>query len=241
MNRLVWLPSLTEDPYRNMARDVALMESGLGPAWLRFYRWTKPAVSIGFSQQPSAIPGWPECDFPEFVRRPTGGGVVYHQGESDFPDPSTQFTYSAFFSAETDWGKLTSTEFYCRLHHRLACGLKAANPSQAIALVKCADERNPGVCFQSPVPADLICETSGQKLAGAGLRRTRHGILCQGQIQIPKGWTFSPATWIESWSDEFAVEKQNDQRAIIPDSILLDLEKQLSSPLWLEKRKRTQK
>jgi lipoate-protein ligase A len=70
---------------RNMATDVALMESvraGGQPA-LRFYRWWPPCISLGRNQ-----PAKDYYDIEEakrrgidFVRRPTGGRAVYHHHE----------------------------------------------------------------------------------------------------------------------------------------------------------------
>ena len=63
------------DPAFNMAADEALMLSAplRGRPLLRFYEWDRPAVSIGYVQTIAAAPEGYAA-----VRRPTGGGVVYH-------------------------------------------------------------------------------------------------------------------------------------------------------------------
>jgi lipoate-protein ligase A len=38
-------------------------------------------------------------------------------------------------------------------------------------------------CFENPVAEDLLWR--GRKVAGAGQRRTRHGLLHQGSLQLP--------------------------------------------------------
>jgi lipoate-protein ligase A len=81
--RLIETPA--DSGVRNMATDVALMESVRegGPAALRFYRWWPPCISLGRNQ-----PARDYYDIEEakrrgidFVRRPTGGRAVYHHHE----------------------------------------------------------------------------------------------------------------------------------------------------------------
>ena len=73
------------DPAFNMAADEALMLSAplRGRPLLRFYEWDRPAVSIGYVQTIAAVPKGYAA-----VRRPTGGGVVYHDYD---------FTYTVMF------------------------------------------------------------------------------------------------------------------------------------------------
>ena len=46
-----------------------------------------------------------------------------------------------------------------------------------------------GLCFTAPAPGDLL--VAGRKIAGAGQRRCRHGLLHQGSlcgVQLPEGF-----------------------------------------------------
>jgi len=81
--RLIETPA--DSGARNMATDVALMESvrAGGEPVLRFYRWWPPCISLGRNQ-----PAKDYYDIEEakrrgidFVRRPTGGRAVYHHHE----------------------------------------------------------------------------------------------------------------------------------------------------------------
>lgn len=235
MHSLIWIPYLCEDPYRNMARDLALRATALRHSWIRFYDWQNPALSVGFSQRLSDIPGELLDDSTLIIRRPTGGGIVQHHGVDQKDLFGPQFTYSAFFKSDTLWGSLSSVDFYCELHQRLAAVLRKANPTEEISLVQCAISRPPGQCFLEPVPADIICSRTAQKLAGAGLRRNREGILCQGQIQLPDGWTLNPTEWKNLWETEFDVCD-----SLIPDgsgflSRIESLTAQFMSSSWIEK------
>jgi lipoate-protein ligase A len=70
---------------RNMATDVALMESvrAGGPPVLRFYRWWPPCISLGRNQPAKGYYDIEEAKRRsiDFVRRPTGGRAVYHHHE----------------------------------------------------------------------------------------------------------------------------------------------------------------
>ena len=67
------------DPFYNMAMDEVLLHSakGLGAPLIRMYDWDCPSVSIGYVQHYDAAPN----DKYTVVRRPTGGGVVYHDND----------------------------------------------------------------------------------------------------------------------------------------------------------------
>ncbi len=87
-----WLPLEIHDGYKNMAIDEAIIisrASKLVPNTLRFYQWKPSAVSIGRNQKPHDqvyIDALKECGF-DLVRRPSGGGTVYH-------DQTGELTYS---------------------------------------------------------------------------------------------------------------------------------------------------
>jgi lipoate-protein ligase A len=66
---------------QNMARDVALLESGL--PCLRFYQWAPPCVSVGYFQQIDRDINleYLKQEGIDLVRRPTGGRAVLHDRE----------------------------------------------------------------------------------------------------------------------------------------------------------------
>jgi lipoate-protein ligase A len=70
----------------NMALDevAARTASEDGPATLRVYRWTPGALSLGYSQDPASV-DWAACERAgvDVVRRPTGGGAIYHDNRGD--------------------------------------------------------------------------------------------------------------------------------------------------------------
>lgn len=79
----------------NMAADYALLMSvseGISPPVLRFYSWSKPAITIGYFQDAETETDAASCrEFDiDVIRRATGGGAVFHERE---------ITYSMIFPA----------------------------------------------------------------------------------------------------------------------------------------------
>jgi lipoyl(octanoyl) transferase len=157
----------------NMALDEALLLLSPTPV-LRIYRWSMPAVSFGyFGRFAPVASAWPGR---EIVRRMTGGGVVPH---------SEDITYTITTPAAHPLARLTAKESYHEIHATVARWLAAHDlPAQ---LAGSSTDRGNGVCFESPVEADVV--VTGRKLAGAAQRRTREGLLVQGSIQgVPLEW-----------------------------------------------------
>src|SRR5882672_5933907 len=93
--RLYWkamksilLDSPALDGYGQMALDEVLLERAPKDGLiLRLYRWSGPAATFGYFQAHEEVLrqviGRPSGDFP-LVRRLTGGGLVYHDGDVTF-------------------------------------------------------------------------------------------------------------------------------------------------------------
>src|SRR5712672_1969240 len=78
----------------NMAIDEVLLESVVtfGAPLLRFYSWSEPAASFGYSQRYSEIARL--TSLRPLVRRPTGGGFVPHDAD---------WTYTLVFPPSAPW------------------------------------------------------------------------------------------------------------------------------------------
>lgn len=151
----------------NMAFDEALLEEVRAPA-LRVYRWERPAVSFGyFMKYNSVAAAWPGRDL---VRRMTGGGLVLH-GED--------VTYTLVIPSKHPLFARSPREIYREVHAVIAGLLAEDGDSPLLAAAPVAAGN--GACFESPVEHDVIVR--GKKIAGAAMRRTRHGLLLQGSIQ----------------------------------------------------------
>ncbi len=165
---VLWVDSTPRPGAWNMAVDQAWLEQGGAPL-LRAYRWDQPTVSIGYAQNLSrladALPGWP------VVRRWTGGGVVFHQDDA---------TYTLMVPAGQRWAETRPVESYRLIHGALAAALvEAGNPGCRLAGQE--DVKDLPFCFEAPALHDVIRGTV--KVAGAGQRRGRLGLLHQGSVQ----------------------------------------------------------
>lgn len=166
-------------PAMNMAIDEELLSFAdtLKTPVLRFYSWNRPSMSIGYVQSYTATAksGY------SIVRRPTGGGVVFHD---------TDLTYTIVIPSEHKIEKLSREDSYYLFHGLIIKALSSIGlESELVKLTEAPKERSTMQCFTAPVKFDIALkgakEFSFQKIAGAAQRRTKNGILHQGSIVIP--------------------------------------------------------
>jgi lipoate-protein ligase A len=161
-------------PSMNMAIDEALMLTASERArpLLRLYEWSVEAVSIGYVQKIAKVPQ----DKGVIVRRPTGGGIVYHKHH---------FTYTVVLPNDHWIVKDTRpVESYNYLNKAVQSALKSLELSSQLAeneISKSVD-RAGMVCFVTPTKYDLLANS--KKVAGSAQRRAREGMLHQGSIEM---------------------------------------------------------
>jgi lipoyl(octanoyl) transferase len=150
----------------NMALDEALLHTAAkrGRPLMRVYAWEKPSVSFGYFQK---FPAHLVDDY-EVVRRPTGGGVVYHVDDT---------TYTVVVPPEHSFYAKTTVDAYCALHKAVAAAFES-RPMLHEAMLQ--SPQGQYECFQKPVHGDVVRD--GRKLAGGAQRRTKSGLLHQGSI-----------------------------------------------------------
>jgi lipoate-protein ligase A len=156
----------------NMAMDEALLESAseVGFPVLRFYGWTEPAASFGYSQEYAQIEKLTMLR--PLVRRPTGGGLVPHDAD---------WTYSIVIPPKNLWYHIKATESYQRIHEWLRDAFSMMNVATTLSPQR--QKEIPGQCFVGAEKDDLLWH--GRKIAGAAQRRSRNGLLIQGSVQPP--------------------------------------------------------
>lgn len=167
--------------YEHMALDETAVRLFDGGFWLRFYNWTPgPAVTFGYAQFAAEVEKELAArDFnAPYVRRPTGGGVVYH-GED--------LTFSCIFRPR----ETRPQDVYEKLHGLIragfcAQGLKARAFDDKLPASAYAPSRDhaASACFVNPVENDLLAE-DGRKILGGAIRRFGDTVLYQGSLQTP--------------------------------------------------------
>jgi lipoate-protein ligase A len=192
----------------NMALDEALLQSAprLGRPVLRFYGWTERAASFGYFQHYAEVELLVQLR--PLVRRPTGGGIVPHDGD---------WTYSLVFPPGNGWYSLSAIESYRRVHEWIRTAF--ARLDFATELAPACRKAEAGQCFVGNEKFDVLWR--GQKIAGAAQRRTRNGLLIQGSVQPP---LVSPAKagWQEAMCAAAQERESVDWGGFEPDTQLTE-------------------
>ncbi|MBN2449926.1 MAG: lipoate--protein ligase family protein [Lentisphaeria bacterium] len=178
-------------PERNMALDEALLLTARqrGRPLLRYYGWDRRAVSIGYVQHYDAAPAGYAV-----VRRPTGGGVVYHDHD---------FTYTVVLPAGHWLTGVDRVRSYGAINGAVQAGLERCRLEVRLATCEIPHgvDRLRMVCFQNPTRYDVLL--AGRKVAGSAQRRTPDGILHQGSVHFGGPLPVAPARLAEALSASF--------------------------------------
>lgn len=170
----------------NMRRDEALIRAcaGDGEPRLRLYGWSRPTLSLGYSQDPGRFA--PVCarSGVDLVRRPTGGRAVLHQHE---------VTYAFAIGMRDLPGDVRST--YRVIAQALLAALKALGVPAAMAEAPVGPSGDAN-CFVEPSWYEI--EWDGRKLLGSAQVRRQGVILQHGALPISLdydlwGRIFAPA------------------------------------------------
>lgn len=156
----------------NMAMDHALLEfsAEIASPVLRFYSWTEPAATFGYSQKFAEVEKLTLLR--PLVRRPTGGGIVPHDAD---------WTYSVIVPPGKPWYELRAEESY-KLVHQWVCEAFLKLGIETELAVE-SRKTGPGQCFIGWEKHDVLWQ--GRKIAGAAQRRNRQALLIQGSVQPP--------------------------------------------------------
>ena len=176
------------EPGANMALDEAIMQSMAeepSAPTLRVYRWTYPCVSIGKFQRLDDSP-FLKSSVP-IVRRPTGGGSVYHD--------ELGITYSLVFGERSGVMPEGTAASYRHIHEGVAAAVKELGLEAELYAPVSVPAKAFGSCFALPVRSDVV--SRGKKIAGAAQRRKFGVVLQQGEVSLPldvwRKWSYNNA------------------------------------------------
>ena len=203
-----WNDGPHEPPF-NMATDEILLETVKlrGRPLLRFYSWDRPSVSIGYFQSITAAPQGLAA-----VRRPTGGGVVYH----DF-----DFTYTVVFPDGHWLTGLDRTHSYDWINRSVQAALNSLKLNAELSNHQIPHEvdRLTMVCFTNPTKYDVLLD--GSKIAGSAQRRTSDGILHQGSLHFGGPLPFERTVLAQAMLAAFTAVMSVTFEAFTPSTELL--------------------
>jgi lipoate-protein ligase A len=166
------------DVFGQMACDEAVCEALPAPYVLRFYNWKEPGVTFGYSQRRKAVGeavAAAGCGIADIVRRPTGGGIVFHE---------TDLTFSFLFHSPGVYFEPGKT--YDRLHSAISAEYARLGIPFGLLTEKTRDYsvNDPVMdCFSKPVDKDILY--NGKKVLGGALRKLGDYMLYQASFQAP--------------------------------------------------------
>ncbi|MDD4878842.1 MAG: lipoate--protein ligase family protein [Candidatus Omnitrophica bacterium] len=211
------------EPAANMALDEAIMqrmaEEPSGPT-LRIYRWTYPCVSIGKFQRLDDIP-FLKSSVP-IVRRPTGGGSVYHD--------ELGITYSLVFGERSGVMPEGTAASYRHIHEGIAAAVRELGLEAGLYAPVSDTAKAFGSCFALPVKSDVV--SHGSKIAGAAQRRRFGIVLHQGEVSLPldvwRKWSYNNALKIfinclsKQLQAEFLEGRITDKEERLAEALLME-------------------
>lgn len=206
-----------------MAIDELLLQSISDTPLLRFYHWEAPSVSFGyFETLASAQASFPDLNSSlTYIRRWTGGGIVDHR---------IDLTYTLVIPRSQPSATLRGAESYRIIHEAVAKALNDQGINCRVINANTGDGSS--ACFENPVAFDIVTP-DGSKLAGAGQKRSRYGLLHQGSVVGIADKT--------QWQQDFIKQLSTSATLWNPEKNLLenatDLSKtKYSTSEWLNKR-----
>ncbi len=163
----------------NMHRDSQLMAThtpGDDPV-LRLYRWSPPAVSLGYHQDASEfdLPGIAARGY-DLVRRPTGGRAILHADE---------LTYAVVGSSPSQLFGISLHDTYQVINRALLLFLHGLGLIPEVSGGESHRAQQSLVCFHSAGQHEI--RVQGRKLIGSAQRRTRGVFLQHGSILTGPG------------------------------------------------------
>jgi lipoate-protein ligase A len=178
------LPHEAADGPANMALDEVLLASVAADptrAALRTYSWTEPTLSLGYFQSLSLAEAEPRWRGVPIVRRPTGGGALWHHRE---------ITYAVVIPKTHPLAR-RSTDLYRAVHAAIAgllatIGLTAGRRGEVDG--GSPELPKPFLCFADRDPEDVV--SGSVKIVGSAQRRRAGAVLQHGSILLAR----SPVT-----------------------------------------------
>jgi lipoate---protein ligase len=193
------LNTISKDP----RASIIVVDSGVGPAkshmegdrllleqlslldrpLLHYYRWETTAITYGHFINPWNLLKEEQAQAFDIVRRPTGGGLIFHYND---------FSFSV--ALPHDHPKLSNhtLENYHLLNSCVISCLKQllGTTSFSLELLKCVENSRSlrtHFCMASPTQYDIMLD--GCKVGGAAQRKTKWGLLHQSSIfLLPPNW-----------------------------------------------------
>jgi lipoate-protein ligase A len=158
----------------NMAVDEALLESAVagGPCTVRWYRWDRPTLSLGYFQTAEDVPDHPRLAGLPVVRRLTGGGAIVHHLE---------LTYSCTLPAGHKLARDTR-RLYHSVHEQIIRVLGNFGFAATLRGMREARLAHNFLCFARGDDFDVVMGEN--KVLGSAQRRRKGAVLQHGSLLL---------------------------------------------------------
>jgi len=193
-----WVRSGAGGPAENMALDEALIRVDDARPTLRTYTWSPYTISLGYFQ---AVEREQVGSFRArglgVVRRPTGGGAIFHADE---------LTYAFVCPTGTPGVPDDAVGAYDLVHGAIGRALARVGTDSTVRgddlLVSDTGVTDEFWCFYKSSEFDLIA--NARKLVGSAQRRTGRGFLMHGSIPVSPNELTPEAADAGTTADELA-------------------------------------
>lgn len=206
------------DAYSNMAFDEALFQgysSGYSRPTLRVYSWKEPSFSLGYFQDAQKELDLNKCakEGIDFVRRITGGGIIFHDQEITYSLICSREDLKILDSVEGSFKKICSflINFYTSL------GLDAKFAVEGSDIRKLGEHR--AFCFASKEKYDIVI--AKKKIGGNAQKRRKNIIFQHGSIPLRLD-IGKPAVFLNSKLDKNITQEICCLRDFIKETIDTD-------------------
>jgi lipoate-protein ligase A len=159
----------------NMALDEVAARTAAdgGPSTVRVYRFEPSTLSLGYSQDPETV-DWAACERAglDVVRRPTGGGAIYHDAHGDI-------SYGVVAPADAVSGDLLAA--YHAFCEPVLDAFEALGVPAAFAEERAPARHEPACYLRELHPAhDVVVD--GRKVSGNAQYRRRDATVQHGSL-----------------------------------------------------------
>ncbi len=236
------LPIRTAGAAENMALDFLLLQRYPEQTASRFrhYEWRGPAFTFGYSQKIEYVrANLPAAENPELCRRATGGGIVDHRND---------WTYALVLPRGLAIYDARATQAYhdvhaCMVEALVALGQKVELKASCEKEAACEGEpasTMPTICFVRAELYDVLNSVTGEKIAGAAMKRNKHGLLFQGSIEKSRlgvvDWDEFQIKFTEALGRLLGTEPVETPWPELNEDEVSGLTEQYSAPEWNESR-----
>ena len=184
-----------------MKRDLAAFNScerDPNQSFLYIYSWRPKCVSLGYSQniddeidkEKAGKLGW------DIVKRPTGGGIVFHN--------ESEITYSIITPINNPIFPKGLVPSYKKISEAVVIGLKKIGITAQIGNIKKEGNSNK-LCFSYPAEYEIIYQD--KKIVGSAQKRGKKALLQQGSIFVRNNTDYSILRNCDETIDAVSIEE----------------------------------